>query len=248
VTIVAVCTAPGTVGATTTTLLLAAMAPAGAGMLVAECDPSGGDLGAWAQLPTEPGWSTAIAEPARSWAVIARHSQALPNGLRVMTAPTRSSSARPVIGRAAAAFAPLLAAATDAFVIADCGRVDGSAPVWVGQSQLALLLVRQASSAAATVARVDRAIEALDVLGAVCPNVGVALVGRSPYAPAEVEAALGMELFATLPEDAPGASLVAGGWTLGRGAAKSPLARAIAPVARRAVDLLVAAPTGASAR
>ena len=36
------------------------MFPAGYPTLLAECDPSGGDVAAWAQLPTSPGWSTAV--------------------------------------------------------------------------------------------------------------------------------------------------------------------------------------------
>ncbi len=236
------CAAPGTAASTTTSLLLAAMAPAGTGALVAECDPSGGDVGAWAQLPLEPGWATAVAAPQRSWAVIRQHTQALPNGLRVMTASTRPSQARIAVTEAASTFAPLLAASPDVLVVADCGRLELRAPTWAVPAQLTLLLLRQASSAAATVARVDRAIEALDVLTAACPCVGVVLIGAAPYPPAEVEAALGVAAFGTLPEDAAGAGLVCGGWTLGRGAAKSPLARAAALLARRTVDAVAGVP------
>ncbi len=115
----------------------------------------------------------------------------------------------------------MLAAAPDVLAVADCGRVDTIAPAWVGVAQLSLLLVRQAPTAGATVARVDRAIEVLEVLSAACPRVGVVLIGRAPYPPAEVEAALGMALFATLPEDPAGAALAGGGWTIGRGAGRS---------------------------
>jgi hypothetical protein len=46
------------------------------------------------------------------------------------------------------------------------------------------------------------------------------------------------DVFAVLPEDPAGAALAAGAWTVGRGAARSPLARAAAPVAERLVDAL----------
>ena len=59
-TIVAVCAASGSAGATTTSVALAAMLPAGYPTLLAECDPSGGDVAGWAQLSTSPGWSTAV--------------------------------------------------------------------------------------------------------------------------------------------------------------------------------------------
>ena len=140
------------------------------------------------------------------------------------------------ITRAATSFASMLAATPEVLAVADCGRVDSIAPAWVGVAQLSLLLVRQAPTAGATVARVDRAIEVLDVLSAACPRVGVVLIGRAPYPPAEVEAALGMALFATLPEDPAGAALACGGWTIGRGAGRSALAKAAAVLARRAVE------------
>ena len=234
--IVAVCTAPGTAAATTTALLLGAMAPPVPTPLVAECDPSGGDIAAWAGLAPEPGWSTAVAAPQPTWSVIERHAQALPNGPRVITASSRPSQARGRITRAATSFASMLAATPEVLAVADCGRVDSIAPAWVGVAQLSLLLVRQAPTAGATVARVDRAIEVLDVLSAACPRVGVVLIGRTPYPPAEVEAALGMALFATLPEDPAGAALACGGWTIGRGAGRSALAKAAAVLARRAVE------------
>ena len=219
------------------------MAPAGTGALVAECDPSGGDVGAWAQLPPEPGWATAVAAPQRSWAAIRQHTQALPNGLRVMTSSTRSSLARIAVTEAASTFAPLLAASPDVLVVADCGRLELRAPTWAVPAQLTLLLLRQASSAPATVARVDRAIEALDVLTAACPRVGVVLIGAAPYPPAEVEAALGVAAFGTLPEDAAGAGLVCGGWTLGPRRGEEPArASAAAVLARRTVDAVAGVP------
>ena len=60
VTIVAVCAASGSAASTTTSVALAAMLPAGYPTLLAECDPSGGDVASWAQLSTSPGWSTAV--------------------------------------------------------------------------------------------------------------------------------------------------------------------------------------------
>ena len=234
--IVAVCTAPGTAAATTTALLLGAMAPPMPTPVVAECDPSGGDIAAWAGLTPQPGWSTAVAAPQATSSVIERQAQVLPNGPRVITASSRPAQARGPITRAAASFSSMLAAAPEVLALADCGRVDTAAPAWVGVAQLSLLLVRQAPTAGATVARVDRAIEVLDLLSAACPRVGVVLIGRSPYPPAEVEAALGMALFATLPEDPVGAALAGGAWTIGRGAGRSALAKSAAVLARRAVE------------
>ncbi len=236
-TIVAVCDAGGTSASTTTSLLLAAVLPRLHPSFMMECDPSGGDVAAWAQLPAAPGWSTAVSGGDRNWSAIIDHSQELPSGLRVMTTPARPSQARAAVIEAASGFSGLLAAMPDAVAVADCGRVELDAPIWARGSQLTLLLMRQATvSAQATVARVDRTIEALEVLRGSCRQVGVVLIGGSPYPASEVSKALGVELFGVLPEDAVGAGLVCGAWTVGRRAARSPLAKAAVPLGERVVE------------
>ena len=59
-TLVAVCSAGGSAASTTTAVVLASMLPAGYPTLLAECDPTGGDVAAWAQLSSSPGWSSAV--------------------------------------------------------------------------------------------------------------------------------------------------------------------------------------------
>jgi hypothetical protein len=238
-TILAVCAASGSAAATTTATLLSAMLPEGYPTLLAECDPSGGDVAAWAQLPTSPGWSTAVSGADRSWAAIADNTQQLPSGLRLMAAPARATQAHTAVGEAAHEFAGLLAAAPDVVTIADCGRVDFGAPVWTTSAQLTLLLVRQSIvSAPATVPRVDRAIEALGLLRSTSRQVGVVLIGGAPYRSSEIAGALGAELFGVLPEDASGAALVAGGWTVGKRASRSPLAKAAATLGGRVIEAI----------
>ena len=238
-TIVAVCAASGSPGATTTSVLLAAMMPAGYPTLLAECDPSGGDVAAWAQLPTTPGWSTAVSSSDRSWIAVADNAQHLPSGLRVVVAPTRAAQAHTAVTEAARGFAALLAGTADVVTVADCGRVTLDPPAWAAPAALTLLLVRQSIvSAPATVSRVDRAIEALDVLRGSCRQVGVVLVGGAPYRSAEIATALGVEPFGVLPEDATGAAHVAGGWTVGRRASRSPLARAATALGGRVIEAI----------
>ena len=190
-------------------------------------------------LPTSPGWSTAVSGADRS----GRRSTTTPSscrpGLRVMAAPARASQAHTAVGEAARGFAGLIAAAPDVVTVADCGRVDLDAPLWATSAQLTLLLVRQSVvSAPATVPRVDRAIEALGVLRSTCRQVGVVLIGGAPYRSSEVAGALGTELFGVLPEDAAGAALVAGGWTVGKRASRSPLAKAAASLGERVVEAI----------
>lgn len=236
-TVVAVCQAGGTSASTTTSVLLAAMLPRTHPAFVAECDPAGGDIASWAQLPAAPGWSTAISGTDRNWSAIIDHTQELPSGLRVMAAPARPSQARAAVLEAAAGFAGVLGLMPEVVTVADCGRVELDAPIWARSAQLTLLLIRQATvSAQATVSRVDRTIEVLEVLRGACRQVGVVLIGGSPYPASEVSSALGVELFGVLPEDAVGAGLVCGGWTLGKRASRSPLAKAAGPLGRRVVE------------
>ena len=238
-TIVAVCAATGSAGATTTAVALAAMLPDGYPTLLAECDPSGGDVAGWAQLSASPGWSTAVSAGDRSWAAIADNTQQLPSGLRLLAAPARATQAHTAVGEATREFAALLATAPDVVTVADCGRVGLDAPPFAVAAQLTLLLVRQSAvSAAATVPRVDRAIEALGVLRTSCRQVGVVLIGGAPYRSTEIAGALGAELFGVIPEDAAGAALVAGGWTLGKRASRSPLAKAAATLGERVVEAI----------
>lgn len=228
--VVAVCSVSGSPGATTTSLLLAASLPTGTGVLLAECDPSGGDVAAWAQLPVSPGWATAAAGTERSLAGLLRHAQLLPSGLQVLAAPARTAEARVAVVEAAAGFGELLTTTPEVLTVADCGRVGPDPPVWATKAALGLVLLRQ-STAAATAALVERTVEALVGLRPLVPRVGVVLVGSAPYAPAEVERALGMSLFGVLPEDRPGARLVAGGWSMSGRADRSALGRAAIPLA-----------------
>ena len=235
--IVAVCTAGGTIGSTTTSLLMAAMAPAGHATLLTECDPSGGDVAAWAELPVSPGWSSAVAGSDRSWAAIKAHAQALPTGLRVMTSPAREFEARTAISEAARGFGDLLVSIPDVVTVADCGRMAGEPSAWAVKARLTLLLLRQ-GTAQATVARVDRTREAVESLRPYCRQIGVVLIGASPYPVRAVEQALGLPVFGLLPEDRVGAELVAGAWTVGKRASRSPLARAAGPLMARVLEAM----------
>jgi hypothetical protein len=236
--LVAMCEAPGTAAATTTAMAVASSFPTGQSVVLAECDGSGGDVAAWAQLREAPGWATAVTDSDRSSTALFTHVQQLPSGLRVLVAPTRPKVAGPALREAAARFGPVLASLPDVVTVADCGRTAGDPSPWLGLAALVVLLVRQSSSAGATVARVDRAGELFERLQASNGAAGVVVVGAHPYPPAEVAAAVGGDLWGVLPEDPVGAGLVAGAWTLGRGAARCGLARAARPLAVGLLDRL----------
>lgn len=238
--VVAVVEAAGTAASTTSGIALAAAAPDGWPTLFAECDPSGGDLAAWAEMSDTPGWTTSVSVGDRSWLGLQAHMQELPSGLSVMVAPTRARVARTVVRESAARFGPLLASLSDVITFADCGRLDETPSSWTTSASLTLLLVRQApTSAPATVARVDRAGEAMERLARTSLPVGVVVVGDGPYDAAEIASHVGGELFGVLAEDPTGANQIAGAWTLGKGAGRSPLLRSARPVAQAVTDVLV---------
>jgi hypothetical protein len=237
-TVVATVVPAGSSCSTTASIVLGAFTPAGHPVVVAECDPSGGDVASWAQLRDSPGWSTAVASGDRSWAGLQTHLQQMPSGLNVLVAPAHAAQAQVVTKAAAKRYGPMLRSMPDVTVIADCGRMTGEVSPWVATADLVLLFVRQSPSEGATVARVDRAGECLTMLRAERLPVGVVVIGVRPYPPEELAGALQSDVFAVLPEDPAGASLAAGAWTVGRGAARSPLARAARPMAERLVDAL----------
>jgi hypothetical protein len=237
--LVAVCQGPGTSVSTTSGLLVASSMPAGQPVIFAECDPSGGDLTGWARLYATPSWRSAVAAGDRSWSGLQSHLQQLPSGLSVMVSPSRAAEARIVVREAESRFAPMLAAMSDVAVVADCGRVVDAAPAWTRSAQFVVLLVRQAgTSAAATVARVDRAVETAGLLQQIDGRVGLVVVGARPYRPEQIAEMVDCDLVGVLPEDPAGAGLVAGAWTVGRGVSRSPLARAARPIAARIVEAL----------
>ena len=252
--LVAICEAPGTSASTTTVLALAAFAPAGRPAMVLECDPSGGDLAGWAGLHGDPSWSSAVAAPDRSWPGVYRHLQELPSGLSVMLAPSSASRAATVVTEAARRLAPMVGQLDDVVAFADCGRTITSSP-WCDAADLVVVLVRQGPAAGSTVPTIDRTTELRQPLPS-SSHIGLVIVGERPYPPAEIAAAVRLPLFGALPIDAPGAALAAGAWTVGRGASRTPLARAAGVVsgtivehldARRATAMPVASTNGVDA-
>jgi hypothetical protein len=238
-TAVAVLGSPGSGAVTTTAFLLSALVPDGVPVVLAEGDPSGGDLASWARLKDSLGWSSAVASGDRSWDGLRSHLQQLPSGLNVLVAPTHTAQAQVVTREAAKRFGPLLRSMAEVTVFVDCGRIAGEIPAWALASDLALLVVRQAaSSEGATTARIDRARECLGLLHAARVPVGVIVIGARPYPPAEIASVLLTDVIAVLPEDPSGAALAAGAWTVGRGASRSPLARAARELSARLTEAI----------
>jgi MinD-like ATPase involved in chromosome partitioning or flagellar assembly len=224
---------------TTTAVALTAALRTSAEVVLAEFDPTGGDLAAWLDVPEQPGLASAVAAtPSGGWLGIERHLQLAHSGLRVLVAPVRAVEAAVVVREAATRIIPILSALDDPIVVADCGRQQPSnlSPV-VTQAGLVVLTVRQPrTSAAAAAAHLDRVAELADALAVRSLPVVLLVMGEEPYTAREIASFVGggePAEHAAIADDAYGAALVAGRPGNGRRAARSRLlgsAAAAAPM------------------
>ena len=96
-TLIALTTVPGARGATTLAAACGWTWPSP--VLLAELDPSGGDLAAWFDLPEEPSLKSAVASaPAGEWPVIAQHAREITPLMQILAAPIRTREAAVVVG------------------------------------------------------------------------------------------------------------------------------------------------------
>jgi hypothetical protein len=232
--------AKGSPGVTTTVLALAATWPRA--VLLAECDPAGGDVVA--------GFLRAQPQPAATLldlALAARRglepADVLGHCLRLsaddelaflpgVSDPTHVVSTSPAWPELAAAFDALGHAEPARDVLVDCGRLDARAtPVeLLARCDLIVLVLRP------RLPQVHHARSHLQVLRRVVPEgiggprYGLAVVGERPYPPEEVAQALGVPVLAVMPIDARAAAVLSDGAERGRWFDQSGLIRA----ARRA--------------
>jgi len=182
--VIALASAKGSPGVTTTALALAAVWPRR--VLVADCDPSGGDLAGWLGQPSTPGLVTLgpLARrglgPAEVWA----QTQPAGGSLRVLTGFARPDQARAVM--ALWQQLPVALARLGVDVLADCGRLDPVSPA-LAVARAADVVAVLARPDAAGVAHLEPCLRLLSDQGA-APVV--VLLGDRPYRPAAVAAAL----------------------------------------------------------
>ncbi|NUT52514.1 MAG: chromosome partitioning protein [Saccharothrix sp.] len=211
--LISVLSLKGSPGATTLAVALAARWPAPARALVVETDPSGGDLGLRFSLSSTPGLVSLAAAARRGGDadLVWGHTQQLPGGLPVISAPPDADQACAAL----AALAPdppgglgvLRAAANQppTVVIADCGRVDpGSPALPIVRSSDAVVLLSRAH--ADDLAHLPRR---LPTVARWSPNPVLLLVGEG-YSTAEVARELGVPPLGRVPDDPNGAAVLCG--------------------------------------
>lgn len=206
-TVVALCSAKGAPGVTTLACLLGAVWPAPLAVVVAECDPNGGDLAARFGFDSQIGMASfVLASRHAATAVSSRpHVQQMPGGLEVLVGGPTAEAAR-AIDTELAGIAALFELSGD--VVVDCGRVLADAP---GQrlvlSRADVVVVVGADDIAAVVhiaALVDRLSRTMS--GA----LGLAVVGGTRAHAVDVAGATGTELAAAIPIDQGTAAIVRG--------------------------------------
>lgn len=230
--LIALCSAKGSPGVTTTMVALGACWPGpGPAPILLEADPAGGDLVARFGLGPVPGL-VSLATAARHTphpSLLAAHCQLLPGGLRVISAPVGAEAAHAALRMTHAGGRELLAAAAadpHTLLLVDAGRVEPHSPTvgLLGTASAVLIVARP---------RLDDLAHAATLLP-IAPRwttrPGLVLVGPG-HRTAEVHAHLGVPVLAALPADPDGAAVLSGR-PGNHGVRTSALGRAAAQLAR----------------
>ncbi len=222
--VIAIASAKGSPGVTTTALALAAVWPRR--VLVAECDPVGGDLSYWFGQPATPGLLTlgSAARRGLSPAELWRHTQVISGSLPVLLGvlvPEHAAALGPLWEELPAAFAEV-----GADVLIDCGRLDPPSPALalVSTADLVIVMVRPDAPG---ISHLEGLLEMLAHSGTAA---SVVLLGERPYRAAEVQAALAergraVDVLSVVAVDPAAARRLAGGSGSDRALARSVLIR-----------------------
>jgi hypothetical protein len=229
-------------GVTTAATAVAAVWPTERGVLLAECDPGGGDLAARFGLPAQPGLVSLAAAARRDLdaAMVAQHAQTLPGGLHVLVGPPGAEQAAAALGMLSPDVVGCLDGLHGMDVIADLGRVDpGSPALAVAKAASLLVLV-----AGPRLDELQHLAYRVRVLREGCRALGLVLVGGGPYPSGEIAAALGLEVLGNLPADPRGAALLGGQAASVAALHRTRLVRAARPATAAILGRLAAGTSG----
>lgn len=235
--VIAVAAAKSSPGVSTVAELLVQLGDVGARRVLVDCDPAGGDWLLRPGVAHEPGLASLAMASRRGLGPgeVLDHMQRLGDGLEVVVAPAaarQATSALEMVGEVLVDH--LRSAGLDAVV--DCGTLSPASPA-LPVVRAADLVVMVSRPTAAAVIHLAPWVEQLSADGVV---VGVVLVrhgcrrAEAAYGPAEVAAAMGVEVLGTVDDDPDAAArLYADPGHLGR-LARSRLVRSMMPVAAAA--------------
>jgi MinD-like ATPase involved in chromosome partitioning or flagellar assembly len=230
-TIVSICSSKGSPGVTTLACAIAATWPENRRILVAECDPSGGDLAARFGLSSKLGMTSLVLESRRSAASavpsVEPHLQRLHGGLEVLVGAVGASAARMVDDELPGLVGWLKQFASDlertsdvTDLIVDCGRIQpgalGQVAVMAASDHVLLMIrptvegVASAGWLAERLSRFDEAPSASHGSRRSTPSARLVVAGEGPVRPAEAANSLGLRVAAVVGPDRVGASALRG--------------------------------------
>lgn len=231
--LIALVSAKGSPGVTIAAIALAATWPEDRRVVVAECDPAGGDLAHRFGLGTEVSLTSFAAASRRGSALLVEHLQTLSGGLQVLTAPVAGdqvAAALTLLGRTS----PLTETAKTIDVLVDCGRIDSSSPALplIAQADLVLVVTRPIVTDVAHVATL------LPLLRSKANDIGLIVTGNGSYDASEVATALDVMLVGRLTNDASGAAVLSGDRAPARSLGRSSLLRSARNIASHIAQAL----------
>ncbi len=179
--------------ATTSAVALAVGWPTNEEPTLLEADPSGGSLAGWLDTPIQPSLATIVANvgvgTGRSvldtFATMTHRSE---SGVRFVANAVRARPAHRAVEEAAVTVLPAIAAGV-ATVIADTGAHRAGRPPSpaLQVADVVVIVHHQASaSPAASTVRIERLVEMVEELAYLDGEIVLAVIGNSPFDPAEI--------------------------------------------------------------
>jgi MinD-like ATPase involved in chromosome partitioning or flagellar assembly len=200
----------GAPGVTTLACLVGATWPEERKVMVAECDPSGGDLAARFELSSREGWPALLAAARRSGTDVdvVPHLQQLPGGLDVLVA-TRGLDALDASRSMNALLSNSRSSSDNTWdVLIDLGRLapdDRASAVWLEHSDVVVVCSR--SDAASVMHIRERAPILLERYPG---RVRLAIVGGGDHSISEIQQFTGIPVLAVVPFDSASAAAATG--------------------------------------
>ena len=220
---VALCSARGAPGVTTTALLVASHLDA----VMVEADLSGGVVAVRYGLGREPGLVTLAAANPHEPGGWLDHAQNA-GGIPVLVGPDAAETAESLWRTAGERIMGVLGRSNGTVVI-DVGRI-WRRPRILDAAEVALVLARPNAEELVAASHAVATLNATN-LGHRGAKVGVVLVGDGTYRPTEIGESLGAPVLAHLPDDPTTAAHLRDGGTTSRSLARSRLSRAVAGLA-----------------
>jgi hypothetical protein len=234
--LIALASIKGSPGVTTSALALGAASLDDSDVIVAELDPSGGDLAARFGRPFEPGLISLAAASRRPTgdARLSDHCQKILGSLRVIVGQPSGDRSETMLRMLSERGLWRQLADAETLLLADCGRFD---------SHSAALPIMEASTALVVVCRpvlneLQHVHSRLPALRRIAERVAVVLIGDGPYGAAEVGESLDIDVLGTLAVDRDAARLLEGEPGGRRALARLPLLRSASAVMRALNDRL----------